>query len=271
MADIIPHSVNFDGAPRASGWPNIESLLEVELNADVLKENGIVGFFAGHSQARAFHILRTQVMKRALSHEYRVIGVVSAAPSAGKTFIATNLAAALSQNPQLEVYYLDLDFRNPSVARVLGMEIEHGLESLLRDESFPMAEVGRRVSGTNLAVFPTIREMRGSTALIQSEKFGSLMAEARKFGKNRIVICDLPPVLAGDDAMLSVQNLDAYLMVAAADKTTARQVTESLALLDGTPCLGSILNRYSGGVFDTYGYGAYSDKYSQYYSEDEYQ
>ena len=74
------------------------------------------------------------------------------------------------------------------------------------------------------------------------------------------MIVDLPPVFASDDTLLTAARLDGYLLVVEYGRNTAEQVRESLRLLDPTPCLGTILNRYKGGLFDAYGYG-YGDPY----------
>ena len=74
------------------------------------------------------------------------------------------------------------------------------------------------------------------------------------------MICDLPPVFANDDTMMSMQYLDAYVLVVDHGMTTSRQVEEAVRLLDPVPCLGTVLNRYQGGFADPYGYG-YGDTY----------
>jgi protein-tyrosine kinase len=47
-------------------------------------------------------------------------------------------------------------------------------------------------------------------------------------------------------------------------------VRDCVRLMEPTPCLGSVLNRYEGGIGDPYGYGyghGYGLKYGSYYSE----
>jgi hypothetical protein len=60
--------------------------------------------------------------------------------------------------------------------------------------------------------------------------------------------------------MLSMRYLDAYLLVVDHGRTTARQIDETLALMAPAQCIGTVLNRYQGGIADAYGYG-YGDTY----------
>ena len=84
---------------------------------------------------------------------------------------------------------------------------------------------------------------------------------------SRIVVCDLPPVFVGDDAMAVAKHLDAYIHVVGSGTSTTRQFEELRRLLKDTHCLGSVLNRYVGGPFDPYGYGRYSKAYDGYFSD----
>jgi hypothetical protein len=53
------------------------------------------------------------------------------------------------------------------------------------------------------------------------------------------------------------------MMVVDAGRTNRRQITDALEMLHPAPCLGTILNRYKGGILDTYGY-SYGN-YASYY------
>ena len=97
-----------------------------------------------------------------------------------------------------------------------------------------------------------------------SPQFENLIAELREQSSEGVVIVDLPPVFANDDAALTTQMLDGFLMVVECGKTSRRQLTDALEMLRPAPCLGTVLNRYAGGILDSYGYGA--GAYDRYYS-----
>jgi protein-tyrosine kinase len=72
-------------------------------------------------------------------------------------------------------------------------------------------------------------------------------------------------VFADDDAMIIAEHLDAYLLVVDAGKTTKNQVKDALAMMQPSTCLGTVLNRYRGGLADPYGYGYGYGAYQEYY------
>src|SRR3546814_2174061 len=81
------------------------------------------------------------------------------------------------------------------------------------------------------------------------------MIEAlRERSEAATILFDLPPAFASDDAMIILEQLDGYVLVVDSGKTTRRHVQDVLGMLQPTPCIGSILNRYRGGLGDSYGY-----------------
>jgi Mrp family chromosome partitioning ATPase len=255
-------------AAPAYALPSLDRLAELRPDADLLKANHIVGFRGNSAVSRPFNLLRSQITAACEQHGYSVLGVVSAVPDEGKSFIAANLAAALGRMPQLEVYLLDLDLRRPSVAGLFGVEADPGLDSWLQNGAPSLSGIGRRVVGTNLAIFPSAPTTPDVVATLHGEWFEQLMgglAQARS--PSRIVLCDLPPVFVGDDAMAVSRHLDAYIHVVGSGQSTTRQFEELGRLLKDTPCLGSVLNRYVGGPFDPYGYGRSSKAYDAYFSD----
>jgi Mrp family chromosome partitioning ATPase len=65
--------------------------------------------------------------------------------------------------------------------------------------------------------------------------------------------------------MIIAEYLDAYILVVDAGRTTKSQVREAFTMMQPASCIGTVLNRYRGGLNDPYGYGyGYAD-YSSYY------
>ena len=65
--------------------------------------------------------LRTHVMARHVSEGHRALAVCAASRGSGCTFVATNLAVALSQIG-VNTLLLDADLRAPGIASALGFE-----------------------------------------------------------------------------------------------------------------------------------------------------
>ena len=156
---------------------------------------------------------------------------------------------------EVSVNLIDLDLKRGTIATELGFDCDAGISDVLADSRVRLSDVGRRIAGTNLAVYSTRRIDEGSSELLSGERFSALVAALRTLPRETIVICDLPPAFVGDDAMIALEQLDGYIMVVDSGQTTARQVSQTIQLLEPIPCLGTVLNRYRGGVVDSYGYG----------------
>jgi Mrp family chromosome partitioning ATPase len=256
------------GAVGASGLPDTarplimpgDQIPSLTLSREALDEQRIVGFNSRDRRARSYHLLRAQVLKIMARNNWRMIGVTSATPDAGKTFTSVNLAAALAATAQSTVVLCDLDLRRGSIWETLGNPTQTGLNAYLDGTIDDPRDIAYRVNDTKLVIVPTITSTAPSTELIASDRFRSFIERLRAMPQETLVIFDLPPVFADDDAIMCMQYLDAYLLVVDHGVTTAGQIEETIRLLDPAPCLGTVLNRYKGGFADPYGYG-YGDRY----------
>lgn len=240
----------------------------------MLNAHKIYGFDSRDLKSRPFNLLRSRLLKIAAAKNWRLIGVTSPAPGAGKSFIAANLAAAMSRTPDIEVYLFDLDLRRSSIARSFGLAKGVGLDRFLRGEASnlgtipQLAQVAKRVAGQRLMVLPSFSSNAPSAELLAGKQMKRLVGAMRELPANAICLCDLPPVFANDDAALVAEQLDAYLLVVEEGKTTRKQIRDAVGLLAPTPCAGTVLNRYHGGLIsDDYGYSYHHAKeYGEYYN-----
>ena len=262
-------SVPIDLAKSSSNGaviPALAQLEKFEIHADILAANSIVGFNSRDIRSRPFNLLRSQVTKRMRAEGWKLLGITSATPAAGKSFLAANLTAAMSQLSDTQVFLFDLDLRRASLAENFGMTGEVGLTEYLQGDTDDLASIGRRIGDVNLAAFPCFRSSVNSAELFAGEQFQTLANGMRALPDDAVAICDLPPVFANDDAMMIAQSLDAYILVLEEGVTTKKQIRDAMRLLSPTPCLGTVLNRFDGGFGDQYGY-AYGGKYDKYYGD----
>ena len=234
-------------------------------SAAEIRESRIVGFNSRDRRSQAFSVLRTMLSKRMEEKNCRLLGITSAAPDAGKSFLSMNLAASLSRVTDEPVFLVDLDLRRASVAGQIGMECDGGIARLLSGELSGIEKVGRRIEGTRLVVFPTARVTDASDEYVAGAHFAALIDELRDRCPTATIIFDLPPAFASDDAMLIMQRLDGYVIAVDSGRTRKSQISEVLRHFHPKPCIGAILNRYRGGIMDSYGYGYGSYAYSAYY------
>ncbi len=232
-----------------------------------LEANHIVGFDGNDIRSRPFNLLRSQVVKTLESNDWNLFGTTSATPAAGKSFLSMNLAAALSRLSDKTIYLFDFDLRRGSLAEALGVDSKVGLGEYLAGQTDDLQSVGRRIGESNLVLFPCYRVKTNSAELLASKRFDALMDAIKNLPDDVIVICDLPPAFANDDTIMIAQYLDAYMLIIEQGITTKKQMNNTVALLKPTPCLGTVLNRYVGGLIDPYGYGYGGSEYSKYYSD----
>lgn len=237
-------------------------------NAAVLERNHIVGFNSRNFTSRPFSLLRSQLVKRMRANGYKILGITSPAPGAGKSFLSANIAASLSRLPSIKTLAFDLDVRRASLAANFGLSAKFGLEQFLAGATDDLTKVGCSVAGTHLSLFPCFHNDLDSMDLLASDRFGAFVDALKALPDDVIVIFDMPPVFANDDAMAVATLIDAYLMVIEQGRTSARQVKDSMRLLEPAKCIGSVLNRYEGGIGEGIGLGAYEGKYSDYYRND---
>ena len=217
------------------------------------KALGIYGFDSRDIRSRPFNLLRSRILKLNRAHGWRIFGVVSATPGVGKSFVASNMAAALSRTPSLTTYLMDLDLRRGSIAENFRFQPEMGIRAYLEEEenSFGLCVP----EGERLLIVPTDASRSHSAELLATERMEQLVQAVRGLPKETIVICDLPPVFANDDAAIVASKLDAYLLVVEDGRSTKKQIRDSIKVLSPAPCAGVVLNRYHGGVVsDSYGY-----------------
>jgi Mrp family chromosome partitioning ATPase len=255
-------------SPSSTVVPDLADLEVFTPDPAVLDRHAIVGFDSRDSRSRPFNLLRTQIAKRIAASKAAVVGITSATPNAGKSFLSLNLAAALSRVAEQNVYLIDLDLRRGSLGIELGFEAEHGVADFLDGSCDDLGALGRRVDSTNLAVFLTPPITGNSAELLAGERFGLMIDAFRRLAGQSIVLCDMPPAFANDDTMIAMQKLDGYILVIDSGKTTRRQVKDTIEMLRPAPCLGAVMNRYNGGLMESYGYGyGYgSSAYDSYYS-----
>lgn len=256
------------GASVADG-PQIFALPEHSLKVDVSPEQldaqNIVGFRNADTRARPFKLLRSQLLKMAEDDGIKLIGVTSAAPNVGKTFVASNLAAAMSRIADLNVYLVDLDLHRPAIASRFGIEEGAGVHDYLTGAEADMTGIARRINDERLVVVPGYRRDVATGELLTSTRADDMFAGLRSLPSNTIVIVDMPPIFADDDAVIIGQRVDGFVLVIEDGRSTRKQVQETVRMLAPTPFLGSVLNRFQNQLFnDEYGYG-FSYGYGGYY------
>ncbi len=259
-ADAIAPGLAAPGAVTISTSPR-HHLSDAALN------DAIVGFRSRDERSRPFNLLRTQIIRLAATG-VRIIGITSATPRVGKTFVASNLAASLARLPEWQTVLFDLDLRRGSVAERFNIPVEKGMTEYLAGQTDDLAGLAWGIEGQQLTIYPAAVRRVLSSELLASARFQQLIDAMRALPEQSIVLLDLPPVFANDDAMIVGELIDGYLMVVEDGVTTAKQIRDAMRLMKSVRCFGTVLNNYvkgfSGGDYG-YGYGKGSG-YADYYN-----
>ena len=241
--------------------PSLDQALELPWDGAVAKSRGIYGFDSIDPRSRSFNMIRAKLMELRRDRKWRMVGIVSATPNVGKSFISANLAAALSRDPRLQTYLLDLDLRRASLTELFGMAAAGNLLEFLGTDGRLAAPVGYRPQGESLIVLPTARGLVHSAELLAGSPAQQLFNAMRASHERNFFLVDLPPVFANDDAVTAMTKLDAYVLVAEEGTTTQREISDAVALLGEARLAGVILNKYRGGLMsEGYGVDAYYAK-----------
>lgn len=235
--------------------PTIADATEVAWTLAESKRRQIYGFDSLDPRSRSFNLIRAKLLEIKAQRGWRLIGVLSATPNVGKSFIAANVAAALSRDPRHVTLVADLDLRRASLSTLFEIEPEYGLRAYLADEKPAALPQVYRLEGERLLIMPTRGGPSRSAELVAGENAQVLLRSMRLSGEDRLFIVDLPPVFANDDAVRVMARLDGYILVAEEGKTKHREVRDAVALLGSERLAGVILNKYRGGIMSE-GYGA---------------
>ena len=92
------------------------------------------------------------------------------------------------------------------------------------------------------------------STLLAAVEAADLVDTLKDSDEGRIVICDLPPYLATDDALAFEPLADAFLVVVCEGKTSRDALTKGLDILAEMPLLGMVLNRSEGASTGYYYY-----------------
>jgi non-specific protein-tyrosine kinase len=243
-----------------TGWvsPDYAVSRRVSLDPAVLEENRCVAFFPDYPELEYFRVLRSRILKSASNRDGRVIMVTSAHPGEGKTLTAINLAFTLAREYRQTVLLADGDLRNQTVHHRLGLPADGGLvDYLLEERSLPELITWPGVE--KLTLISGGRNIQGSSELLESPRMREMVEEMKARYPERYVLFDVPPVLAGADAMAFSSHADHIVFVVEAGRTPKTEITRALALLPREKIVGLVLNRQ-----DRQSIPGYADRYAGY-------
>ena len=238
---------------------------EFPWSSRLARRNLVHGFDSRNASSRSFNLIRSKLVALQRDRGWRMLGVVSATPNVGKSFVSANVAAAMSRDPRFQTYLIDLDLRRGTIKDIFGIETDDGIVNYLEQSEPRSVLPGFMPQGQELIIIPNVAAPVHSAELLASERASALFQAMRNSDERNYFICDLPPVFANDDAAIIMEALDGYIIVAQDGKTTQREVAATVESLGHDRLAGVVLNKYRGGMISE-GYGI-EDRYaSEYYA-----
>jgi len=214
----------------------------VQLDLDHLENHRIVAHQKQHPVSWAFDLLRTQVLQKMDENGWRTLAITSPTMASGKTVVAINLAIGIAQQTNRTSLLLDFDLRRPQVASMLGLKREISLNQVLAGNArIEQAMVNPGIP--RFVVLPTQQPLPRSAEVLGSSKVAALIDELREHYADRVVVVDLPPVLAADDVLTILPRIDCVLMVVGNGASTRKEIDEAMSRLSKFNLLGVVLNK----------------------------
>jgi Mrp family chromosome partitioning ATPase len=230
---------------------------QLSIDAGVYEKNRVLMLRdQGHAYSAvldSYRILRTRIWHRGVGSErWTSLGMVSAGPGEGKTLTSLNLALAFAREKKNNVFLLDLDLRNPSVCRYLGVTPRNGIGSALTGEVKP-EEVFFGIGVDNLIMAGGLTSYENSSEMLGGEGLTEIFSYINRIDPHALIIVDLPPLLISADALVVAPKLSAVLLIVAEGVTRRDQLDRAIENLSGSTVAGIVLNRSRESVKDYYG------------------
>lgn len=231
-----------DGAPQE--MRKFVRTRVVPASPEQLERHRIVLPDAGSDASRAYDMLASRMLEKLRGSGWNSIAIVSPGDNEGKTITAINLAIHLAASRERTALLVDMDFRRPSVARYLGLQTGCGIDDVIGSHA-DLASALVSPGIDRFTVLPVRRAHASTSDFIDSRRARELAAELKQRYANRIVLFDLPPLLAYGDALRFLPNVDAALMVVAEGRTKRESADRALSALEGQNMAGVVMNRSS--------------------------
>ncbi len=209
-----------------------------------LKNNRVVTGFKPGAWVEAYKMLRTRTLQAMECNTWSTLAVTSPSSESGNSLTCVNLAISIAMELDRTVLLVDANFNNPSIHKLLDLEVEQGLgDYLLYDK--PLSELLVNPGIDRMVVLPAGEPVLNSTEILRSPKMVELVDELKTRYPSRVIIFDMPPLLAQADALSFSPYVDSVLLVIDEGHTKTEDLNYAAKLLKDVNLLGTVYNRNS--------------------------
>lgn len=213
----------------------------------------------GSRVAEQVRTIRTNINFAMVDKQLQMLVITSAAPDAGKTTIAGNLAASFAMQGY-SVLLAEGDLRRPSLHKLLGVANEQGVTSLLSNPTLTVEECVKTTGTPGLSLLTCGPIPPNPAELIASNRMIEL--QAKLVNLYDLVVFDTPPLLGFSDASILAGRADGTIFVVqhgVAKKENMFKVKEIFEKVDAN-VLGAIYNKVpANDLNESYYYDYYAE------------
>ena len=253
-----------DDMPSASQEEFLEALKRADVYLPVSTEVSPVSpeiRIVVHTDPRSagadrFRVVQIRLRSIQASRKLKSVLITSPLPGDGKSTVALNLAASLSDKGKCPVLLLEADVHRPGLVKKLGLKPWPGLTESSKNKSDPMLAI-RRIDPLGFYLLPAGQPTVDGSSLLQSD-FASELIQGLSSSSFSWILIDSPPTTPIAEILVLRAQADATLLVARAGQTPREAIEESTRNLGRDHILGIILNGVEGldRVYSKYyGYG----------------
>jgi non-specific protein-tyrosine kinase len=229
-SDVAPVS----GFPAARILPYSESAVE--------KHKILAAPFSDPDVSERFKLLRAKIVNENRARGNRTFLITSTRNMEGKSFCAINLAITFAREVDHEVLLIDMNVKNPSVLRYLGIGEQPGILDCLHD-NVPIADMVICPGVERLRLLPLGGGRLKSGELLRSRKAGLLIQDMKRRHRDLFIIVDGPALTDGADSVIFSEFVDRTLFVVEHGRVKQHQCAAALSHLDRKKILGVVFNK----------------------------
>ncbi|EFE7802090.1 polysaccharide biosynthesis tyrosine autokinase, partial [Escherichia coli] len=231
--------------------------VNINENKNKNKNNQKYSFLALDNPAdlaiEAIRSLRTSLHFAMLEARNNILMISSASPSAGKSFVSSNLSAVVVQGGK-RVLFIDCDMRKGYLHKVFNVSNDIGMSDILSGKNHFSSAV-KHLEPEGFHFIPRGQIPPNPAELLMSKRCGEFLDWASK--EYDLIVIDTPPILAVTDAAILGRYVGTTLIVARFEANTAKEIDVSIKKFEqsGVQVKGCILNGVVKKASNYYGYG----------------
>jgi tyrosine-protein kinase Etk/Wzc len=196
--------------------------------------------FPNDPSVEALREVRTALARDLAHAPNNIVMFTGPTPSAGKSFVAANLAV-LHAEIGSKVLLIDADMRRGHLASYFGMSNRGGLSEVLSGR-IPVRNALRHVGVHGMSFLACGERPDNPAALLMKQTFRDLLDRLSK--QFDLVIIDTPPILAVTDASIIASEAGATMLVLRSGMQSEDEIADTVKKLERTE------GRIAGAVFN---------------------